>query len=43
MHRRKYFRLLFLSLMILILFSACGSQATEMTPTLAQLATSEPA
>lgn len=40
MHRRKYFRLLFLSLMILILLSACGAQATEMTPTLAQLATS---
>ena len=40
MHRRKYFRLLFLSLMILILLSTCGAQATEMTPTQAQLATS---
>ena len=37
MHRSKYLYLLFLSLLILVLLSACTPQATEMTPTSEQL------
>jgi hypothetical protein len=38
MHRSKFLFLLFLSFMILVLLNACSPQATEMTPTLTQLA-----